>query len=184
MSNNTQQKTHWLQSPNKNYLGHWDLPNGEDVILTIASAQYEEVKNPIINKSECKRVVRFKESYQWLKPFICNEVNAQSIYKSTDQKFMEDCVGKKIKIGIGSTTVKREEVECLRVRPVKQSLLQDKTLNPKQITTIQELLDKTESVSIEKICQSYQVDSLSKLPEVKFNQIVKRLTEIINNEDN
>ena len=39
-------KTHWLQSPNKNYLGHWDLPEGKDLILTIESAQWEEVKNP------------------------------------------------------------------------------------------------------------------------------------------
>ena len=37
-------KTHWLYSPNKNYLGHQDLPNGEDVVLTIASANWETVK--------------------------------------------------------------------------------------------------------------------------------------------
>jgi len=38
--------THWLQNPNKNYLGHWDLPNGQDFVLTIASAQWEIVKDP------------------------------------------------------------------------------------------------------------------------------------------
>ena len=39
-------KTHWLQNPNKNYLGHWDLPNGKDLVLTIKSAAWEEVENP------------------------------------------------------------------------------------------------------------------------------------------
>ena len=54
-------KTHWLQSPNKNYLGHWDLPEKEDLILTIESAKWEEVKNPIINVSESKRVIRLRK---------------------------------------------------------------------------------------------------------------------------
>lgn len=35
-------KTHWLQSANKNFLGHPDLPSGKDVILTIESAKIEE----------------------------------------------------------------------------------------------------------------------------------------------
>jgi hypothetical protein len=37
-------KTHWLQTPNKNYLGHWDLPNGKDIIVTISSAGWEDLK--------------------------------------------------------------------------------------------------------------------------------------------
>ena len=118
-------KTHWLQNPNKNYLGHWDLPNGQDIVLTIKSAQWEEVKNPIINTSEAKRVIRFIENFKWLKPFICNEINAQTICKSTNEKFMEDCAGRRIKIGISQTKVKREEIDCLRVKLWKAKILYD-----------------------------------------------------------
>lgn len=108
-------KTHWLQSPNKNYLGHWDLPEKQDLILTIESAKWEEVKNPIINKSEAKRVIRFKED---VKPFICNQVNAQSIIKSTGVKYMEDSEGQKIQLYIGQhfDRVAKENVDCIRVR--------------------------------------------------------------------
>ena len=111
-------KTHWLQSPNKNYLGHWDLPEENDLILTIESAQWEEVKNPIIKKSEAKRVIRFKEK---VKPLICNQGNAQSIIKSTGVKYMEDSKGQKIQLYIGKhfDRVSKEDVDCVRIRSNK-----------------------------------------------------------------
>lgn len=110
-------KTHWLQNPNKNYLGHWDLPESDDLVLTIESAQWEEVKNPVINVSEAKRVVRFKED---IKPLICNQTNAQSILKATGKKFMEDSVGSKIRLYVSSIQDKKtkEDIDCVRVRLV------------------------------------------------------------------
>tara|TARA_R110000822_G_scaffold80191_2_gene191244 strand:- start:12582 stop:13073 length:492 start_codon:yes stop_codon:yes gene_type:complete len=112
----SEQKTHWLQSPNKNYLGHWDLPEGNDLVLTIKSAQWEEVTNPIINKTEAKRVVRFKED---VKPFICNQGNAQSIIKATGIKHMEDSVGSKISlfIGLHFDRVSKDHIDCIRIKP-------------------------------------------------------------------
>ena len=108
-------KTHWLQSPNKNYLGHWDLPEKEDLILTIKSAQWEEVKNPIINKSEAKRVIRFEED---VKPFICNQTNANSILKATGCKYMEDSNGQKVSLFISNVIDRRtkEDIDCIRIR--------------------------------------------------------------------
>jgi len=110
-------KTHWLQSPNKNYLGHWDLPDGKDLVLTIESAKWEEVKNPIINKSEAKRVIRFVEPNT--KPFICNQTNASTILKSTGIKFMEDANGQKIQFFVGNIKdrVSGDFIDCLRIRP-------------------------------------------------------------------
>lgn len=110
------EKTHWLQSPNKNYLGHWDLPENKDLTLTIASAQWEEVKNPVINKSEAKRVVRFKEDD--IKPWICNQGNAQSILKATSVKYMEDSPDQKIILftGVHFDRVSKSNVDCIRVR--------------------------------------------------------------------
>jgi hypothetical protein len=106
-------KTHWLQSPNKNYLGHWDLPENVDLILTIKSADWEAVENPITkDKKEC-RVVRFNED---VKPFICNQTNAQSIMVSTNNRYMEDSPGFKIALYESQTKVAGETVDCIRVR--------------------------------------------------------------------
>lgn len=108
-------KTHWLQNPNKNYLGHWDLPNGDDMVLTIKSANWEDVKNPVINKTESKRVVRFEEK---VKPFICNQINAVSITISTGVKFMQDSLGSKIQLYVSSIIDNRtkETIDCIRIR--------------------------------------------------------------------
>ena len=113
-------KTHWLQSPNKNYLGHWDLPDGKDLILTIESAKWEEVENPVLKKNDPKkfeahRVIRFKEDY---KPLICNQTNAQSIVKSTKVKYMEDSSGQKIQLYVGAhfDRVNKENIDCVRIR--------------------------------------------------------------------
>jgi len=96
-------KTHWLQNPNKNYLGHQDLPGGDDLVVTIKSAQWEIVENPKLHTKEEKRVVRFAED---VKPFICNETNAASIMKVTGCKFMEETHDKRIQFFVSTAKVK------------------------------------------------------------------------------
>jgi hypothetical protein len=175
----TKEKTHWLQSPNKNYLGHWDLPNGEDIIVTIKSAEWEEVKNPITRTSEAKRVIRFEENYEWIKPFICNEINAQTICKSTGKKFMEDSAGKKIKIGVGSTKVKGEEVDCLRVRKVNHIDLEPTTITQEQGLELIELA-KVANKDMQEICKAMKINSIIDLPANKFAGVKKRLEGLVN----
>lgn len=158
-----QSKTHWLQSPNKNYLGHWDLPDGKDLILTIESAKWEEVKNPIINKSESKRVIRFKED---IKPMICNQGNAQSIIKATGVKFMEDSKGCRIQlyVGIHKDKFTKQDIDCIRIRKeetrtFEQTLmdietlfeLKKKLLDEKEKTRIQRIIDQEETLSFDKV---------------------------------
>jgi hypothetical protein len=108
------EKTHWLQTPNKKYLGHQDLPSGKDIVVTIISAKWEEVKDPTKGTTDNKRVVRFEEKD--IKPFICNQTNAGSIIQATGSKFMEDTVGKKIQFYVAQTKVKKVYVDCLRIR--------------------------------------------------------------------
>jgi len=102
-------------NPNKNYLGHQDLPNGDDIVVTIKSAQWEIVENPKLHTKEEKRVVRFVED---VKPFICNETNAASIMKVTGCRFMEETYDKRIQFFVASTKVKGQTVDCLRIRDV------------------------------------------------------------------
>ncbi len=166
-------KTHWLQNPNKNYLGHWDLPEGRDIILTIKSAQWEEVKNPIIKTSEAKRVIRFEEAF---KPFICNETNSQSIMRSTGQSYMEDCKGFKIKLFLSQVKVKGEQVDCLRAKEVPQSELQVKSITTPQQDEILNLLPAS-GMKVKAICDIMKIQKLSELPATKFKKLVTRLKE-------
>lgn len=115
-------KTHWLQNPNKNYLGHWDLPES-DLILTIESAKWEDVIDPTKKEGskgyvQSKRIVRFVENY---KPLICNETNAKAIYKSTGVKFLEDSKGARIALYVGLVRDRKlkVDVDCVRVRETK-----------------------------------------------------------------
>lgn len=172
------EKTHWLASPNKNYLGHWDLPNGNDLILTIKSAQWEPVRNPITNKEEACRVIRFEED---IKPMICNQTNAQSILECTAEKFMEDCGGKKIKIYVGKFKDKKtkQTIDCLRVRNCTQDDLQPKLINENQVKEIQDMLLNTNKTE-EDICNAFKISSLKEIPVSKFSNIVNRLKELSN----
>lgn len=166
-------KTHWLQNPNKNYLGHWDLPEGNDVVLTIKSAQWEEVKNPITQTSEAKRVIRFKEDY---KPFICNETNAQLILKSTKRNYMEDCVGMKVKLFLSQVKVMGQNVDCLRVRDIPQSEMQDKLINSEQCEELLNLINDTDMSSAD-ICKLMKIDSISNLPAKMYKKLKDRLIQ-------
>lgn len=177
------EKTHWLQNPNKNYLGHWDLPEGKDLILTIVSAKWEEVENPVIRTVEAKRVIRFRENN--IKPFICNQTNAQTILKSTGVKYMEDSIDLRIQLGLGQTKVMGEIVDCLRVRNIPQDNLQPiiEYINEAQFTQLNELLNAAKKDKIE-FCEAMKIDSINKLPSRKFESVAKRLNQMIESNAN
>lgn len=162
-------KTHWLQSPNKNYLGHWDLPENEDLILTIQSADWEAVENPITReKKEC-RVIRF---YEDVKPFICNQTNAQSIMISTGERYMENSDDKKIALYVSQTKLKGEMVDCIRVRRKAVEELE----KPKKKVKISDSRFKQAIASIKK--GQYSTDELVAQFELTENQ-QQQVTELI-----
>lgn len=160
------EKTHWLQSPNKNYLGHWDLPESGEMVVTIESAQWEAVTNPITNKTESKRVIRFKEK---IKPMICNQTNAQSIVRATGVKFMEDSSGQSICLFVGQTKdrVSKEDIDCIRIKSKPSVGLEEvkSMFEEKQILIPEGELDAVQKVIDEKQADKYQrvFNYLSKL---------------------
>jgi Glu-tRNA(Gln) amidotransferase subunit E-like FAD-binding protein len=191
----TKEKTHWLQNPNKNYLGHPDLPGGKPLILTIKSAGFEMVENPSnVDKNtkkpvqESKRVIRFEE--EGIKPFICNETNAKAIIKSTDQRYMEDSAGFKIMMTLAQTKIMGEMVDCIRIKNFSQeelkNLSNNKAINKDQLADLLNLLADAGKDN-ESFCESMRIKSVSELPERSFDKVVKRLSEIItgkNDENN
>ena len=154
------EKTHWLQSPNKNYLGHWDLPESGEMVVTIDSAQWEEVTNPVNRTKEVKRVVRFQEPN--VKPLICNQTNAQSIVNSTGVKFMEDSQGAKVCLFLSSIIDRRtkENVDCIRIKrdaaitvEILQQLFLDKQdkIDSTQLSPIKKVISEKETSQFVKV---------------------------------
>lgn len=62
---------------NKNYLGSWDIPDGDDLIATIDHVEREQVENA--KGKELKLTIHFAD--RGLKPMILNSTNSQRISK-------------------------------------------------------------------------------------------------------
>lgn len=96
----------------KSFLGAWDLPDGEDLVLTIDHVEKNDVQNE--KGKDKKMALHFKEN--GYKPMICNTTNANNITKAYGSPKVETWENKKVAIykatiqAFGSTT------ECLRIR--------------------------------------------------------------------
>lgn len=97
----------------KTYLGHWDVPEDGDLVLTIDHFEKNEVKNNT-GSAEKKHICYFRES----KPMIVNKTNLKSIASVLGSDKFEDWEGQKI--ALYSADVKQAESgKGLRVRPYR-----------------------------------------------------------------
>lgn len=97
----------------KPYLGHWDVPEDGDLVLTIDRIYEEEVKNQ--HGSENKPVMYFREPNT--KPMIVNKVNNDMITKVHGKRTKtNDWSGKKIAL-YEAQEPKSQDGLALRVRP-------------------------------------------------------------------
>ena len=96
----------------KNYLGSWDVPDGEDLIVTVDHAARDDVKNE--RGSEKKLTLHFVEDY---KPMILNATNSKAISTAYGSTKVEDWAGKKIAIHTEKVTAFGGTTDALRIRP-------------------------------------------------------------------
>ena len=96
----------------KNYLGSWDIPEGEDLILTISNAEQDDVKNE--RGSERKLTIHFAEDY---KPLIMNATNCDRITKAYGSPKVEDWVGKRIALTTEKVPAFGSVKDAVRIRP-------------------------------------------------------------------
>ena len=96
----------------KNYLGAWDVPDGEDLILTVDHAARDDVKNE--RGSEKKLTLHFVEDY---KPMILNATNSKNISQAYGSTKVEDWAGKRIAIYTEKVTAFGGTTDALRIRP-------------------------------------------------------------------
>ena len=94
----------------KNYLGSWDVPDGEDLVLTIDHCEQNDVQNE--RGTEKKLVLHFKES--GYKPMILNTVNSEAIAEAYGSRRVESWEGK----AFGSMK------DALRIRPYKPKVVE------------------------------------------------------------
>ena len=96
----------------KNYLGSWDIPEGEDLILTISNVEQDDVKND--RGSEQKLTLHFAEDY---KPLIMNATNCDRITKAYGSPKVEDWVGKRIALTTEKVPAFGSVKDAVRIRP-------------------------------------------------------------------
>ena len=95
----------------KNYLGSWDVPDGEDLVLTIKKAERDDVKNE--RGSERKLTLHFVEDY---KPMILNATNAKALSEAVGSTKVEDWAGKRVAIYTTKVTAFGGTTDALRIR--------------------------------------------------------------------
>ena len=96
----------------KNFLGSWDIPDGEDLILTIETVERNEVKND--RGSEQKLTLHFAEDY---KPLIMNATNCDRITQAYGSPKVEDWVGKRIALTTEKVPAFGSVKDAVRIRP-------------------------------------------------------------------
>ena len=96
----------------KNFLGSWDIPEGEDLILTISNVEQDDVKNE--RGSERKLTIHFAEDY---KPLIMNATNCDRITKAYGSPKVEDWVGKRIALTTEKVPAFGSVKDAVRIRP-------------------------------------------------------------------
>jgi hypothetical protein len=96
----------------KNYLGSWDIPEGEDLILTISNVEQDDVKNE--RGSERKLAIHFAEDY---KPLIMNATNCDRITQAYGSPKVEDWVGKRIALTTEKVPAFGSVKDAVRIRP-------------------------------------------------------------------
>ena len=108
----TKTHTHWKKTTDRNYLGEWDLPEKDDLVVTIKS--YEQDKEIKTDKGTDKKfVVWFKEAE---KPMILNTTNKGRIAAAVGSPYIEDWVGKKVSLYRDRVKAFGDIHDCIRIR--------------------------------------------------------------------
>ncbi|HTD89375.1 MAG TPA: hypothetical protein VK663_01840 [Burkholderiales bacterium] len=98
----------------RDYIGHFDLPEGKDMVLTIKNVVAGELTAVGGRKSK-KPIVHFVGN---VKPLICNKTNAKTI-AALYGNAVEQWKGKRVTLCVSTTRDPSGggEVECIRIRP-------------------------------------------------------------------
>lgn len=108
------EKNHWREAFKSDYLSFLDLPEGQDIIVTIKELKLEHVKGKKKGENFCN-IAYFEEG---IKPMILNVTNSKMVRKlSGGSNFIQDWAGTKVQIYFRSNVkFGLETVGGLRIR--------------------------------------------------------------------
>jgi len=146
---NKETKTHWKKMRNPNYIGGWDLLDG-DRTVTITKVTKEMVHDGKGGQAECC-TVHFVEC----KPMVANATNLKRITKLMGSAFIEDWNGKQIVLTTEKVKAFGEIHDAVRVstKPAVKPTLQGEQIEKAKAAIA------AGSVTIEAIKKKYIVSA-------------------------
>lgn len=97
----------------KKYLHHYDLPDGEDLVVTIKTIRNEVLENKMKGTSEAKLVLYFEED---VKPLALNKrINPTSITKALGTANTSNWIGRRIALYVGNES-RSDDGFAVRIR--------------------------------------------------------------------
>ena len=110
--------THYQQLYDRDYLGSWDLPEGQDLVATISVVKAGEL-TAVGGRKNKKPIISIDGQD---KKFVCNKTNAKTI-ATMYGNHVEKWAGKKIALYISTTRDPSTggDIACIRVRPATPS---------------------------------------------------------------
>lgn len=119
-------KHHWKKTFNKDYLGSWDLEEGQQLNVVIEKTEVREVLNQFGEKQKCNVAI-----LRGQKPMILNVTACKQMKRFTGSHFIEDWTNVPITLYVTETKAFGEVVEAIRIsdkQPIKPVMKQgDKT---------------------------------------------------------
>lgn len=104
--------THWKSLMDRDYLGHFDLPDGRDALVTIVKVVPGELKGGKKAK-EHKPILHFEGKD---KALIANTTNCKTL-EAMYGEHIEGWVGKRVRLFVTTTSSPDGTVKCVRIRP-------------------------------------------------------------------
>lgn len=96
----------------KTYLGHWDVPEDGDLVLTIDHFEKNEIKSGPTAAAEKKHICYFKNA----KPMVVNKTNLKLLAQATGSDKFEDWEGKTVAL-YAAPVPQADSGKGLRFRP-------------------------------------------------------------------
>ncbi|HTE41722.1 MAG TPA: hypothetical protein VK629_12895 [Steroidobacteraceae bacterium] len=165
----------------RDYIGHFDLPEGNDMTLTIKNVIAGELTAVGGRKSK-KPIVHFREP---VKPLICNKTNAKTI-ATLYGNAVEQWKGKRVTLCVSTTRDPNGggECECIRIRPKvpaagkEPAAAPDKDvvyITPDQVNALDARCNEN-GISVDWLKQKAGVDLLSMILAEDFERAQKAVT--------
>ena len=116
-------KTHWKKTFNKDYLGAWDIDEGDELKAIISRVEVRDVTDTNGSKSPCN-VAIFKDKK--IKPMILNVGNSKIIQRFVGTPYIEDWKDVAIQVYVDENVRAFGEItEGLRIREHQPRMTKD-----------------------------------------------------------